>query len=173
MQNINKKKTDEIIRVDHAGEYGAQRIYKGQIDFTNDPRLKKELQKIASEELEHLNYFEKKALKNRVRPTALYPIWNIGGYSLGAITALMGKDYVMACTEAVEEEIVKHYKTQLELLSNSKDKDLKRNISKFLDDEDKHRHYGNQNHSGGLRVRAFKNIISLLTKTAIKVSEKI
>lgn len=126
MQNVNKKKTDEIIRVDHAGEYGAQRIYKGQIDFTNDLELKKELQQIASEELEHLNYFEKKALKSRVRPTALYPIWNIGGYSLGAITAIMGKDYVMACTEAVEEEIVKHYKTQLELLKNSKETDLKK-----------------------------------------------
>ncbi len=170
---MNKRKIDEIIRVDHAGEFGAQRIYKGQIDFTEDNELKKELKHIAAEELEHLEYFEKSALKNRVRPTALYPIWNLGGYALGAATALMGKDYVMACTEAVEEEIVKHYRNQLKTLKDTKETSLKKNISKFLADEDKHRHYGNQNNSGGLRVTAFKKMISILTKTAIRFSEKI
>ena len=173
MSDLNKKKIDEIIRVDHAGEFGAQRIYKGQIDFVKDSKLKKELEHIAQEELEHLNYFEKKAIRNRVRPTALYPIWDIGGYALGAITAIMGKDYVMACTEAVEEEIVKHYKTQLHNLQSSKDNDLKKNIRKFLADEDNHRHYGNQNHKGGFKVTSFKKAIGFLTKTAIRLSEKI
>ena len=126
-----KKRFDEMIRVDHAGEYGAQQIYSGQIKFTKDKNLKKLLEKMANEEEEHLKYFESVMLDKRIRPTLLGGVWKIGGFSLGALTALLGKNYVMACTEAVEDIIVKHYEQQLHEIPSSEEKEIRKKIKKF------------------------------------------
>ena len=173
MQNKGTR-LEEIIRVDHAGEYGAQQIYSGQIKFTKDPEFKSLLRHLAEEEKEHFEYFESLMIKKRVRPTLLQPLWKFGGFSLGVITALMGRDYVMGCTEAVESVIVNHYKNQLKEIERSKENQLKKKISKFLADEDEHKETGSKYiTNNNLRLRIFKSLIKSLTKSAIKISEKI
>tara|TARA_B100000989_G_scaffold278175_1_gene239712 strand:- start:321 stop:839 length:519 start_codon:yes stop_codon:yes gene_type:complete len=169
-----KKRLDEIIRVDHAGEYGAQQIYSGQIKFTKDKNLRKILEKMAKEEHEHLKYFESVMLKKRIRPTLLGGVWKVGGFSLGALTALLGKNYVMACTEAVEDVIVKHYENQLNEIPNSEEKEIRKKIKKFVADEDEHRETGASGiNSNDVKLNVFKFLIKGLTKTAIRLSEKI
>ena len=164
----------EIIRVDHAGEYGAQQIYSGQIKFINDPEFRSLLEHLANEEKEHFEYFENLMIERRVRPTLLQPLWRIGGFSLGAITAVLGKDFVMACTEAVESVIVDHYRDQLEELDKSRETALRKKISKFLADEDEHRETGANNITKNtLKLKLFKLFIRKITQSAIKVSEKV
>ena len=114
--NKNKKKIDEILRVNHAGEYGAQIIYKSQIRFSKNNLLKKELKKISSEEKVHLEYFQEQILKNRTRPTIMQPLWKVGGTALGLVSSLLGEKYVHACTEAIESTIVDHYQEQVKYL---------------------------------------------------------
>ena len=113
MKKKYQDKIDEIIRVNHAGEYGAQRIYSGQIRFCKKEKLREKLEKIIEEEFEHFEYFNKTMVKKRTRPTVLSPIWHHGGYALGAFTSILGEKYVHACTEAVEEVIVEHYNEQI------------------------------------------------------------
>ena len=171
---INKKIINEILRVDHAGEYGAQRIYAGQIKFTKNKALKKILKKMISEEKKHLDYFEKEMVSKRIRPTVMYPIWNAGGFALGALTAILGEKYVMACTDSIETVIVEHYKEQLDYLKDSDEKELIKNIRKFVDEEAEHQKVGEQNsQQNDLRLKFFKKIITKLTQTAIRVSEKL
>ena len=171
----NKKKIlDEILRVNHAGEFGAQQIYSGQIKFTKNPDLKRTLYKIAEEENEHLEYFEKMLLEKRCRPTLMHPFWKIGGFSLGAITAILGKDYVMACTESVEKIIVEHYKSQISEIEKIDEKAIQKNIQKFLEDEAKPQETGRSFIKGNsLKLKAFKKFIEIITKSAIRISEKI
>ena len=109
----NKTILDEFIRVDHAGEYGANRIYDGQIAvFGKNTKIGKTIQHMADQEQEHIETFEKLIINHRVRPTALLPLWNIAGFALGASTAMMGEKAAMACTVAVERVIGEHYKKQ-------------------------------------------------------------
>ena len=170
---MKNKKIEEIIRVDHAGEFGAQQIYAGQIKYTKEPKLKKVLMKLAKEEETHLEYFEKTMLSKRVRPTIFHPLWKLGGFSFGAITALMGKDYVMASTEAVESVIVEHYKEQLKEVEGTKEKELESKIKKFLQDESKHKDTGKLNIANNTyKLKIFKTIVKKFTKGAIKISEK-
>lgn len=169
---MNKKLYEQMIRVNHAGEYGAQYIYSGQIKYTKDKKLKNELTRIAKEEKVHLDYFENLILKERVRPTIMNSIWKYGGFSMGAVTALLGKDYVLACTEAVEEEIVEHYRSQLSEIDGKEKKQFKKTIEKFLADEDEHRSFGSQHESKSLRIKFFKEFVRKITQTAINISEK-
>ena len=119
---------EEIIRVDHAGEFGATRIYEGQISiFGKDTEIGKTIQHMADQEQEHIKKFEELIVSERVRPTILLPLWNIAGYALGASTALMGERAAMACTVAVEKVIGEHYKEQIDLL-NDDQKSLKSSI---------------------------------------------
>ena len=113
----DRKILEEIIRVDHAGEYGATKIYEGQIAiFGENTKIGKTIQHMADQEQEHIEKFQELIISERVRPTALLPIWNIAGYALGAGTALMGEKAAMACTVAVEKVIGEHYEEQTELL---------------------------------------------------------
>ena len=175
MKKKLKKEIDEMIRVNHAGEFGAQMIYGGQIKFTKDEKLKRKLTKIAEDEQRHFEYFDKKILDNRTRPTVMHPIWKIGGTLLGALTARMGEKYVHACTEAVEKVIVDHYKDQINFLKKNKvNNDLLKKIKQFCDEEDEHRqdaHDSMQEQDVG--VRLFKNFTSNLTILAIRISKKI
>ncbi|PPR40398.1 MAG: 2-nonaprenyl-3-methyl-6-methoxy-1,4-benzoquinol hydroxylase [Alphaproteobacteria bacterium MarineAlpha8_Bin1] len=175
MQDKNKNKIQEMIRVNHAGEFGAQKIYNAQIKYSKNERLKKKLKNIADEELVHLNYFEKEMIATRTRPTLMRPIWDFGGSLLGAITSFMGENYVHACTEAVEEVIVEHYKQQILYLKKNKlNKEFRLKIKKFCDDEDNHKKYAESNLvDSDFKVNLFKEFTRNLTKAAIKISKKI
>jgi ubiquinone biosynthesis monooxygenase Coq7 len=136
---------DEIaamIRVDHAGEYGAVRIYQGQLAvFVADKAKAKTVAAIrhmAKQEEEHLKAFDSLINERRVRPTALEPVWRVAGFALGAATALIGEKAAMACTAAVEEVIDQHYAGQIERLGNT-DPALKKTIERFRADEIAHR----------------------------------
>lgn len=175
----SKIKTDrsileEIIRVDHAGEYGATRIYDGQIAvFGKNSKIGKTIQHMADQEQEHIQKFEELIVKNRVRPTALIPVWNVAGYALGVSTALLGEKAAMACTVAVETVIGNHYGEQLSLLEDDQ-KELKKTIKKFKADELEHHDIGiahDAEKTPGYKV--LSKVIELGCKTAIEISKKI
>jgi 3-demethoxyubiquinol 3-hydroxylase len=135
--------TDEIaamIRVDHAGEFGAVRIYKGQMAVLGDRRSKSSdaIRHMAEQEKVHLERFESLIEAPGVRPTILKPIWNAAGFALGAATALLGEKSAMACTEAVEEVIDRHYADQLVRLGD-RDPELGETVAKFRAEEIAHR----------------------------------
>ena len=165
---------EEIIRVDHAGEFGATKIYDGQIAiFGKSSKLGKTIQHMADQEQEHIDKFNELILEHRVRPTALLPLWNVAGFALGASTALMGEKAAMACTVAVEKVIGEHYQEQLELLGDDH-KDLKKTISKFRDDELEHHDIGIEHDAEkapGYKIMS--KVIELGCKTAIAISKKI
>jgi ubiquinone biosynthesis monooxygenase Coq7 len=126
------------LRVDHAGEYGATRIYEGQIEVLGRGRGADEIRRMAETEKRHLCRFEQLLAIRRVRPTLLYPLWTVAGYALGAATALLGERAAMACTVAVEEAIDEHYQQQAEFLCAA-DPGLRDEILTFRDDEIAHR----------------------------------
>jgi 3-demethoxyubiquinol 3-hydroxylase len=127
-----------MIRVDHAGEYGAARIYDGQIAVLKDKKSANAIRRMADQEKRHLLAFDKFIVERGVRPTALSPLWHVAGYALGAATALLGERAAMACTVAVEEVIDEHYRLQLETLDGS-ERALAAAISEFRADEIAHR----------------------------------
>ena len=127
-----------MIRVDHAGEYGAVRIYEGQLAVIGRGRARDEIRRMVEQEKQHLAEFEELMRTRRVRPTALQPVWHVAGYLLGAATALLGERAAMACTVAVEEVIDEHYRDQAERLGEGEPA-LKQMIEKFRADELRHR----------------------------------
>jgi 3-demethoxyubiquinol 3-hydroxylase len=131
--------TERMIRVDQAGEYGAKRIYAGQLAVmgTRAP-LAGEVRHMAEQEAAHLARFDALIAERGVRPTALQPFWHVAGFALGAATALIGPKAAMACTAAVEEEIDRHYTAQLEALGGE-DPELSATIEEFRADEREHR----------------------------------
>ncbi len=127
-----------MIRVDHAGEYGARRIYEGQLAVLGRNAGGGSIRRMYDQELEHLDRFEKLMVARRVRPTVLQPLWHVAGFALGAATAMMGERAAMACTVAVEEVIDEHYGGQAERLG-AEEADLKDTIERFQADERAHR----------------------------------
>jgi 3-demethoxyubiquinol 3-hydroxylase len=127
-----------MLRVDHAGEYGATRIYQGQLDVLGRSRAAAAIRKMAEAEERHLARFEGLLRERRVRPTLLHPLWTVAGYALGAATALLGERAAMACTVAVEEVIDEHYRDQAERLADE-DPALRETILSFHADEIAHR----------------------------------
>ena len=172
--STDKSILDEIIRVDHAGEYGATRIYDGQIAiFGKNSKIGKTIQHMADQEQEHIERFNELLIEKRVRPTALLPLWNVAGFALGAGTALMGEKAAMACTVAVEKVIGEHYHEQQSLLKNDQKK-LKKIIKKFEADELEHHDIGiahDAEKTPGYKI--LSKIIEIGCKTAIAVSKKI
>ena len=136
-----RAQVDRIVRVDHAGEYGATRIYAGQIAVLGDRHAAApQLRHMLEQEQEHLETFEMMIAERRVRPTALTPIWHVAGFALGAATALMGERAAMACTVAVEEAIDEHYAGQARALEHlPEEAELKAVVEKFREDELEHR----------------------------------
>ena len=167
---------DSMIRVDHAGEYGAVRIYEGQLAvFDATGRASKAahaIRKMGEQEQKHLNTFDRLVNERRVRPTALEPVWRLAGYALGAATALMGEKAAMACTAAVEEVIDEHYASQLDRLSG--DAELKNTVAEFRTDEIAHRDealaHGAEDAVG---YRFLSDAIKSGCRLAIKLSERI
>jgi ubiquinone biosynthesis monooxygenase Coq7 len=132
-------KHDAMLRVDQAGEYGAVRIYAGQMAVMgNRAPHSGEVAHMAEQEADHRARFDALMARRGVRPTALQPVWHVAGFALGAATALIGPEAAMACTAAIEEEIDRHYSAQLEELGND-DPELSAMIAEFRDDERAHR----------------------------------
>ena len=172
-KETNKKKLDSILRVDHAGETAAAKIYDGQLAILKDTPVGPTIQHMKDQEEEHLDTFNRLLVENDTRPTALLPLWNVMGYGLGVASALMGEKAAMACTIAVEEVIGEHYDKQAKTLDKKDDK-LKSTLEKFRDDELDHLETGVQ-HDGesapGYEI--MKTIVQFGCRTAIKISEKI
>jgi ubiquinone biosynthesis monooxygenase Coq7 len=136
---MNTANTERMIRVDQAGEYGAKRIYAGQLAVMGTrAALAGEVRHMAELEAEHLARFDALIAERGVRPTAMQPFWHVAGFALGAATALIGPKAAMACTAAVEEEIDRHYTAQLDALGDA-DPELSATIEAFRADERKHR----------------------------------
>jgi len=160
-----------ILRVNHAGEFGAKRIYQGQLDHTKDSKAKALIEHMQQQEEVHLEYFAAEITKRKVRPSALLPIWNIYGYLLGAATARMGNKSAMACTEAIEEVINDHYLEQLAKLDDN-EKELKEKIEAFRQEELEHRDIALQQDSTGAKGHKLLTwLIKASCKLAIRASK--
>ena len=142
MKKTNQKTLEEIIRVDHAGERGAIKIYEGQLlalkTVKQDNDLKDKIEEMKEQEKEHLEYFEKEIQKRKIKPTYLLPLWDVMSIALGFGTALLGKKAAMLCTASIEVVIEDHYQNQLKKIG-SDEKDLKEKIEKFKLDEIAHK----------------------------------
>lgn len=128
---------DRMIRVDHAGEYGAIRIYEGQLAVLGRSAAGPVIREMADKEREHLATFNRLIVERRVRPSALQPIWHVAGFALGAATAMLGAKAAMACTEAVEEVIDEHYDSQVRLLGDD-EADLRAICERYREEEVEH-----------------------------------
>lgn len=129
-----------MLRVDQAGEYGAARIYAGQLAVMgNRHAYAREIARMAEQEQRHLKIFDRMLTERRVRPTLLQPLWHAGGFALGAVTALMGPRAAMACTAAVETEIDRHYAEQRRDLAAGSDPELAAHVAEFQAEELEHR----------------------------------
>jgi ubiquinone biosynthesis monooxygenase Coq7 len=165
--------TEAMIRVDHAGEYGAVRIYQGQLAVLKHGAAADTIRHMAQQEERHLKAFDKLVNERRVRPTALEPIWRVAGFALGFGTALMGEKAAFACTAAVEEVIDEHYAGQVEALAG-KDKSLRATVEEFRAEEAEHRDTALLN--GAEQAPGYRMLSSAIKagcRVAIKLSEKI
>tara|TARA_Y100001970_G_scaffold289219_1_gene418863 strand:- start:2225 stop:2758 length:534 start_codon:yes stop_codon:yes gene_type:complete len=177
MEKTNKKTLEEIIRVDHAGERGAIKIYEGQLlalkTIKQDKVLKDKIEEMKDHEQEHLDYFEKQIHKRKIKPTQLLPLWDLMGVALGFSTALMGKKAAMLCTASVEEVIEEHYKNQIKKLGND-EIELKAKIEKFQGDETEHKNIAYELGATNKGIYSVMDkIIRTGSKIAISISEKI
>ena len=177
MKKTDKKIIEKIIRVDHAGERGAIKIYEGQLlaldTIKKNENLRKQIREMKEQEHEHYNFFEMEIQKRNISPTKLLPLWDLLGVGLGFSTVLLGKKAAMLCTASVEEVIDKHYSDQLDEI-NSDEKILKEKILKFRDDEI---HHKNIAYEAGVTKVGLYSLLDKLIKTgskiAINISEKI
>ena len=177
MKKSNKKKIEEFIRVDHAGERGAIKIYEGQLlalnTFIKDDELKKTIEEMKEHEREHANYFEQEIRRRRIRPTKFLPLWDLLGVGLGFGSTLLGKKAAMLCTASVEEVIDEHYQNQIDQIE-SDEKELKEKIIKFREDELHHKDIAYEKGASKEGVYSiFDKIVKTGSKIAIRVSEKI
>ena len=177
MTKINKKRVEEFIRVDHAGERGAVKIYEGQLlalnTFVKNEDLKRKIEDMKVHEKEHCEFFEKEIKKRNIKPTKFLPLWDLLGVGLGFGSTLLGKKAAMLCTASVEEVIDKHYLDQINQLG-PEEKELKKNIIKFREDELHHKDIA---YEKGATKKGFYSLMDKIIKTgskiAINISEKV
>lgn len=168
-----RRLVERVIRVDHAGEYGAQRIYQGQLAVLGRTKHAPVLRHMKAQEEAHLATFSKLIGQRRVRPTALLPFWHVAGFALGAGTALLGSRAAMACTVAVEEAIDEHYQAQETALGED-EASLKADIARFRAEELEHRDIGLANEAEQAPAyRLLSAAIKAGCKAAIRISERI
>ena len=167
MKKTNKKKIEKFIRVDHAGERGAIKIYEGQLLALNT------FIKMKEHEEEHANYFENEIKKRKINPTKFLPLWDLLGVGLGFGSTILGKKAAMLCTASVEEVIDKHYQNQIQQIE-SDEKELKNKIIKFREDE---LHHKNIAYNEGATKKGLYSLLDKIIKTgsrmAINISEKV
>ena len=174
---VSKNRIEEFIRVDHAGERGAVKIYEGQLLALNtlvkDEELKKKIEEMKVHEVEHSQFFENEIKKRNIKPTKFLPLWDLLGVGLGFGSTLLGKKAAMLCTASVEEVIDKHYLNQINQLG-PEEKELKKKITKFRDDELDHKDIA---YEEGATKKGFYSVMDKIIKTgsriAINISEKI
>jgi len=177
MKKSNKNKIKKFIRVDHAGERGAIKIYEGQLLALNtivkNDELKKKIEGMKEHEKEHANYFENEIKKRGINPTKFLPLWDLLAVGLGFGSTILGKKTAMLCTASVEEVIDKHYQNQINQIE-SDEKELKNKIIKFREDE---LHHKNIAYNEGATKEGVYSILDKIIKTgskiAINISEKI
>jgi len=177
MKKTNPKKIEEFIRVDHAGERGAIKIYEGQLlalsTIVKNEDLKRSIKNMKKHEEVHCSFFENEIKKRNIKPTKLLPLWDLLGLGLGFGSTILGKKAAMLCTASVEEVIDDHYKNQIDQIG-SDEKNLKNNIIKFREDELHHKDIA---YNEGATKKGFYSVIDKVIKTgsklAIKISEKI
>ena len=173
----SKNKVEEFIRVDHAGERGAVKIYEGQLLALNtlvkNESLKKTIEEMKIHEKEHCDFFEIEIKKRKIKPTKFLPLWDLLGVGLGFGSTLLGKKAAMLCTASVEEVIDEHYQNQINQLG-SDEKVLKKKIIKFREDELHHKDIA---YNEGATKKGLYSIMDRIIKTgskvAISISEKI
>lgn len=164
---------ERIIRVDHAGEFGASRIYAGQLAVLGRSDKAELIRHMKAQEDVHLQTFAGLIGERRVRPTALLPLWNIAGFTLGAVTAALGSRAAMACTVAVEEAIDEHYQAQAESLGEDEGA-LRATIERFRAEELEHREIGLENEAElAPGYRLMSRVIKAGCKVAIAISERV
>jgi ubiquinone biosynthesis monooxygenase Coq7 len=162
-----------MIRVDHAGEYGAARIYAGQLAVLGSSGTAPVLREMQQQEHQHLERFAELMVRRRVRPTAMLPLWHLAGFALGAATATLGTRVAMACTVAVEEAIDAHYAEQIATLDED-EADLRATLGRFRDDELLHRDIGLQH--GAEETPGYRLLSAAIKagcRIAIRVSERL
>jgi ubiquinone biosynthesis monooxygenase Coq7 len=177
MKKTNKSIVEEFIRVDHAGERGAIKIYEGQLLALNtlikDDNLKKKIEEMKVHEKEHCEYFENEIQKRNIKPTKFLPLWDLLGVGLGFGSTILGKKAAMLCTASVEEVIDEHYANQIKQLENDERK-LKEKIIKFREDELNHKDIAYE--EGATKTGVYSildKIIKTGSRIAIDISEKI
>ena len=177
MKKTNKKKIEEFIRVDHAGERGAIKIYEGQLLALNtvckDEKLKETIKTMKLHEKEHLDFFEQEIKKRNINPTKFLPLWDLLGIGLGFGSTLLGKKAAMLCTASVEEVIDEHYQNQIDQINND-EKKLKEKIIKFRQDELNHKDIAYE--EGATKKGIYSvldKVIKIGSKVAISISEKV
>ena len=177
IKKTDKKILEEIIRVDHAGERGAIKIYEGQLlalkTFKQNEYLKKKIEEMKEHEREHYEYFDNEIKKRKIKPTKLLPLWDLMGVTLGFGTAMLGERAAMLCTASVEEVIDGHYKDQTNKLGED-EKVLKEKIKKFRQDELEHKDMAYEH--GATKKGLFSvldKVIKTSSRIAITISEKI
>ena len=173
MKKSDKKKIEEFIRVDHAGERGAIKIYEGQLLALNTLVKDDEMKKTIEEMREHANYFENEIKKRGIRPTKFVPLWDLLGVGLGFGSTILGKKAAMLCTASVEEVIDEHYQNQIDQIEND-EKELRKKIIKFREDELHHKDIA---YEKGATKKGFYSLMDKIikagSKLAINISEKI
>ena len=176
MKKTDKRKLEEFIRVDHAGERGAIKIYEGQLlalnTFNKGEKLKKLIEDMKIHEEEHSEYFEKEISKRNIKPTRFLKIWDLLGIGLGFGSTILGKKAAMLCTASVEEVIDTHYQNQIDQIGDD-EIELKKKIIKFREDELHHKDIAFE--EGASKEGLYKildGIIKTGSKIAIKISEK-
>ena len=177
MKKTDKKTLEEIIRVDHAGERGAIKIYEGQLlalkTLIKNNNLMNQIEQMKEQEREHFEYFEKEIQKRQIQPTYFLPLWDLIGVALGFSTVVMGKKAAMLCTASIEEVIDDHYIRQVDDLGDD-EINLKEKIIKFRNDELNHKNFAYQE---GATTKGIYSILDKIIKTgsklAIQVSKKI
>ena len=177
MKKTNKKKLEEFIRVDHAGERGAIKIYEGQLlalkTFKKDPELLKTIEEMKEYEQEHSDYFENQIKKRKITPTKFLPLWDLLGVGLGFGSTILGKKAAMLCTASVEEVIDEHYQNQINQLEDD-EKSLREKIKKFRADELEHKDIAYEQGATKKGIYSLMDkIIKTGSKIAINISEKI
>ena len=176
MKKTPRKKIEEFIRVDHAGERGAIKIYEGQLLALNtivkNSELKDMIEHMKEHEVEHCEFFENEIKKRKIKPTRFLKLWDLLGLGLGFSTTVLGKKAAMLCTASVEEVIQDHYANQISQLEED-EKELKNKIVKFREDEIDHKDIA---YNEGASKEGFYKILDGVIKTgsriAIKISEK-
>ena len=168
-----RARVERIIRVDHAGEYGAARIYAGQLAVLRHSDKAALLRHMRDQEQQHLDSFADLMVRRRVRPTAMLPVWHLAGFALGALTAALGERAAMACTVAVEETIDAHYSGQIAELDAS-EPELRDRLTRFRDEELEHRDIALAH--GATEAPAYRLLTAAIKagcRAAIAISERI